>query len=281
MPKENVRDDEPIAWPTVEDEPAEDIKPDDPPKAEPAPKDKDDDKPQWDKHRQKLDETAAQGKKTAEVVGDLQSKIEDLPGRLQDMVADAIAKAAKTDKGHAPTVEADDDVLAIIDELDEDSDFTSIVTALKTVKSKLKAGSSDKADVEALLAELRERDKARDSEIAQRNAENRVAKHMRDLEREHFGGKSTHRTDVYKAAQEICRRMGFTGNNYPTESTGLLAMEMAAKDIAAKNQAARKEKETEAITDTLSIGRPVPMSGKSGSMKDVVAEMRKEGTWAL
>lgn len=230
-----------------------------------------DDKSKWDKDRQKLDEASAQAKKNADAVADLRDSIDSLPDKLQEMVAKMVA-----DKGGGQEPPADNigDILAQIEALDPDADYSDLADAVKGLAKTMKAGTGNKANIEKALQELRDKDAARDSREAQRNANQRVTDHLRALERKHFSGKGTHRTDIIAGAKEVCAKMGFNQTtNPPSESTGLLAMEIVAERLAAKEKATQDAKDNQVVPDSMSSGRPVNWGDKNLTMEEAVKEM--------
>lgn len=268
----DVSDAEPINWPEAEDT-APVNEPDDDPIEDEAPPAKDGAKDKWDPNRQKLDETAAQARKNADALGDIRSTVESLPNKLRDMVAEIVAEKGV---GQEPAAENADDLLDQIDNLDTDADFDSVVDGLKALAKKMRNGNGDKgeiAKIEQAMKDLRDKDAARDSREANNAAQTRVKDHLSDLEREHFDGKRTYRADILKDAKAICAKMGFTGDRLPPESTGLLALDAAAQRIAAKQQAAKKVKDTAVVTDSMASGRPADFGEKHLSMEEAVKEM--------
>lgn len=273
----DVVDVEPMAWPDgvpPVDEPTND----DPPPKE----DGDGEDEKWDANRQKADETAAQARKNSDSLIELQSTVKNLPSQVRDMMAGILAEKAGSDDAPAETT---DELAAQIKELvsSEDADFDDIRKAIVDLAKRVTAGPErkDDSEIEALIEKalkpLREKDAARDIEVASDKAQQAVTDHMLKLEREYFDGKSVNRTDVYKMAQEICTRMGHPASNPPSRATGLLAMEMATKEIASKQKAAQQAKDNEVVTDSLAGGRVAKFDGKHCNMDEAVAEMRAEG----
>jgi len=277
----DVADAEPINWPdtddvSVTDPPIED----EPAKADPPPEDKakDDDKDdKWDADRQKVDETAATARKNADAISSIKSTVDNLPDQLRDMLAQMVADKGE---GQAPPAETADDLMAQIAELtsNEDADFDDLRKALGGLAKKVQAGLGSKAgadkSVEKALKELREKDAARDTREAGRNAQNRVSDYLADLERIHFNGKRTHRTDIINGAKEVCAKMGFNDTtNPPPESTGLLALEKVTAALASKQQAAKEAKDSQVVTDSMSAGRPADFGDKHQTMDEAVKEL--------
>ena len=244
-----------------------------------------DKKPEWDKSRQKVDETAAKVSKVEQRLESISDTITSMPAQIRDMVAGMVSQLGVTTKtgGQEPPAGSADELMEQIEAMDpDDAGFDAVVQAVKALAKRMKSAttseSSTKAEIEKALSKIEAKDTARDMKEAARNARDMVTNHISDIERTFFSGKRTHRADLISGAQELCGRLGFDQkDNPPPASTGLMALTAVAHELYAKAQASQRVKDNLVTADNLSAGGVAGFGGKHLSMAEAIAEMKAEG----
>ncbi len=229
----------------------------------------------WDKDRQKRDEErAARQKATEDRVNAISEKLEALPDQLSEQIVKRLL--GSQDRKTPAQQEQTDDVLAVLEALDENADFETIVKAIKSLPKALKGRDAAIKQLQATLEGHEQKMTARELSDADKEIADEQWKLCDALDKRFSGGKPVLRADALTRAKELIAEDGCTAANPPSPREAKAYIRLAYREVAEEAEKQRERRKNEPEVDTL-VGGSKAGSAKRGSLAEVYADMKRSG----